>query len=120
MEHAEHKQQATLKSYAIGFALSIALTLAAYGLVTERVLVGGTLVAALLGLAVAQLVVQMWFFLHIGEETGGRLKLATFLVTLMLVLIVVAGSIWIMGHLNYQMMSSPGAMQKYIEGQQAF
>lgn len=119
MEHTEHKEQATLKSYAIGFALSIVLTLAAYELVVGHVLVRGALVAALLGLALAQLVVQMWFFLHIGAESGGRLKLTTFLVTVGLVLIIIVGSIWIMWHLNYAMMASPDAMQKYIDSQQS-
>lgn len=114
MEHA------TLKSYAIGFAASIALSIAAYGLVVGHAFTGTVLGAALLGLALAQLVVQMLFFLHLGAESGQRLNLVTFIVTVVLVLIVIAGSIWIMGHLNYAMMVSPDKMQEYIDGQQAF
>ncbi|HSD12174.1 MAG TPA: cytochrome C oxidase subunit IV family protein, partial [Patescibacteria group bacterium] len=77
-------------------------------------------IAAILVLAVAQLVVQMLFFLHVGSETGPRLNLASFAITVALIMIVVLGSIWIMGHLNYRMMASPSAMQDYIKSQQGF
>jgi cytochrome o ubiquinol oxidase subunit IV len=111
---------ASLKSYTVGFLTSIALTLTAYALVVAHLMAGWMLVAAILVLAVVQLAVQMLFFLHIGSESGGGLNLFTFLTTLSMVLIIVAGSIWIMAHLNYSMMASPSMMQDYIQSQQGF
>lgn len=112
--------QATLKSYTAGFLASIALTLAAYAVVAGGLLSGGTAVAAILALAVAQLVVQMILFLHVGSESGPRLNLASFIVAIILILIIVLGSVWIMGHLNYRMMASPSAVQDYVKSQQGF
>lgn len=113
-------QHATLKSYTAGFLASIALTLAAYAVVAGGFLSGRAAVAAILVLAVAQLVVQMLLFLHVGSETGPRLNLASFVLAVALILIIVLGSVWIMGHLNYRMMASPSAMQDYIRSQQGF
>ena len=112
--------QGSYKPYAIGFALSIAFTLAAFWLVVGRALSGAALVGALLALAVAQLVTQMVFFLSIGAETGRRWKLHALLAALGMVLVVVAASIWIMAHLNYGMMADPSEMQTYIQSQQGF
>ena len=37
-----------------------------------------------------------------------------------IILIVVVGSIWIMDHLNYNMMASPADMNTYIQSQDGF
>lgn len=108
---------ATLKSYATGFLVSVALTLAAYALVVAGAMSGWTLAAAVLALAFVQLVVQMLFFL---PGSGQRWNLGTFVAAVGLILIIVTGSIWIMSHLNYRMTSSPSEMQRYIQGQQGF
>ncbi len=107
----------TLKPYIVGFMASLILTLAAYFAVVGQLLVGQLLVVVILALAVAQLFVQAFFFLHLGEEIGPRWKLWAFISTLGIVLIVVVGAIWIMGHLNYNMMASPTEMNKYINSQ---
>ena len=108
------------KSAVIGFVASVLLTLAAYAAVTMRLLPSSTLTLAILALAVVQLAVQLLFFLELGSETGSRWRLTTFLMTFGFVLIVVAGSIWIMAHLNYGMMASPDATMQYIQSQQGF
>ena len=110
-------KSSTLRSYTTGFIISVALTLAAFALVDKGLLSGVALVAAVLALAFVQLVVQMLFFL---PGSGQRWNLGTFLATVVLILIIVTGSIWIMSHLNYRMMSSPSEMQGYIQGQQGF
>jgi len=111
---------ATFKSYAIGFALSVVLTLAAFFVVLrpEWFHMGyGAIVPTIILLAVAQLFVQLIFFMHLASETGQRWKLSIFISTIGIVLIVVIGSIWIMNHLNYNMMASPSMMNSYIQGQ---
>ena len=101
---AQESTHGSLISYCIGFLLSIVLTLAAYFLVVNELLQGGLLVAGLAILAIVQLLVQLIFFLHLGRESGRRWNLMMFLSMLLIVIIVVAGSLWIMHNLDYHMM----------------
>lgn len=91
-------------TYTIGFVLSVGLTLAAYYVVVNDVFARRELVAAIVGLAVAQLLVQLFFFLHLGKESKPRWNLIVFMFMLMVVGIVVIGSLWIMDNLDYNMM----------------
>ncbi len=111
---------AALKRPFVGFLVSILLTLAAFAAVAGHLLPGGALLPAIFALAVAQLAVQMLFFLDLGFGAGSLWRTATFVATLGLVLVIVGGSLWIMTHLNYDMMASTDAMMKYIQGQQGF
>jgi len=116
----------TLKSYITGFVLSLVCTLAAYIVVQihvsseHTVISHEVLIPLILAFAILQLIIQLIFFLHLADESGSRWKLAAFASTLGIVLIVVVGAIWIMGHLNYNMMASPSDMNQYIESQDGF
>jgi len=99
-------------SYVIGFVVSIILTLTSYTLVQKHLLPMAGLVATIVVLAVAQLVTQLIFFLHLGEEKGARWKLMTFVFALIMVVIVVGGSVWVMYHLNYNMMHMTPSQEK--------
>jgi cytochrome o ubiquinol oxidase operon protein cyoD len=118
--------KATFKSYIIGFVLSLMLTLTAAALVWIHISSGHTLLSheflypALLVLGVAQLLVQLIFFMHLAGESGPRWRLGVFASTVGIILIVVIGSIWIMNHLNYNMMASPADMNTYIQSQDGF
>lgn len=91
----------SVQAYSIGFVLSLALTLTAYVLVTKEVLTSWSLVYALSGLAIAQLFVQLHFFLHLGRGSKPRWRLHALLFAAMVVVIVVFGSLWIMKNLMY-------------------
>ncbi len=104
-------------SYTLGFVLSIALTIFAYLLVTRRVFSGWGLVYAVVGLAIVQLFVQMFFFLHLGRGKDRRWNLLAFVLMLIIVFIVVAGSLWIMQNLNYRM--TPKQMNQYMRDQES-
>lgn len=107
------KTQGSVRSYLIGFGASLVLTIASYLLV-----VGGwqmpieILIALVICFAVMQLFVQLIFFLHLGFEKGPRWNLAFFISTVAIILLIVLGSLWIMYHLNYNMM--PRQMNEYI------
>lgn len=104
--NARHLQgHGTLRTYAIGFMLSCALTVAAYLIVVYPNFPTRILVAEIVALAIMQLLVQLVYFLHLDKEGKPRWNLVTFLFALMVVLILVFGSLWIMTHLNYHMMS---------------
>lgn len=111
----KREAHALLLSYVTGFVLSVGLTLIAYFSVVEQWLSSGWTVFLLLALAVMQFAVQLFFFLHIGRERKPRWKLWTLFTSLLFVLIVVLGSIWIMYNLNYRMM--PGQMEEYLQRQ---
>ena len=107
-----NEQGSLMKAYVVGFVLSLILTFAAYYLVTVQLLSGNTLLVSILVLAFVQLFVQLWFFLHLGREQKPRWNLIFFLSTAGIIFIVVAGSIWIMSHLNYNMM--PHEVEEYV------
>jgi cytochrome o ubiquinol oxidase operon protein cyoD len=109
----------SLTTYIIGFISSIIFTIAAFLVIVHPeyfALMNGGMLIAILSLAFVQCIVQLIFFLHLGFGTGERWRLIAFFATVGLVFIVVAGSIWIMGHLNYNM--TPDQVQQYLNDQQ--
>jgi cytochrome o ubiquinol oxidase operon protein cyoD len=113
-EKADSAGRGARADYVRGFAMAAVLTVVAFTLVMSHAL-GNTpsTVAAVMGLAVAQVVVHMVFFLHMNSRSEGGWNLLALLFTLLLVLIVLSGSLWVMYHLNANMMPlSPGDMRQ--------
>lgn len=100
--------------YILGGASALMLTSAAFLLVIAGIANTGLVVAGLLLLAVLQMAVQLYFFLHLSEEKKPRWKSVSLLFTIAVVLIVVCGSLWVMTHLNYNMGMSPEQMKEHI------
>ncbi len=94
----------TLKSYIIGFLASLLLTATSFYLVAFRELSPHVLIYTIIGLAAIQAIVQSIFFLHVGQEAKPRWETITFCFTLMVVLIIIIGSLWVMNDLNERMM----------------
>lgn len=67
-----------------------------------------------MALAAAQMVIQLVFFLHLGNESSPKWNLAAFAFMLLMLGILVIGSLWIMNNLNYNMMMSPQEMNQYM------
>ena len=94
-------------SYLAGFLASAVLTLIAYKIASRHIESSHTafshrvLVAALMGLAATQLIVQLIFFLHLGRESKPRWNLMVFGFMALVLVILVGGSLWIMYSLNY-------------------
>lgn len=93
-----------LSQYILGFILSIVLTIAAYVLVVNQLLGSWIILTIIMLLALIQLIVQLFFFLHLAEEEKPRWNLIFFINTVGIILLVVVGSIWIMQHLNHNTM----------------
>ncbi|MDB5175973.1 MAG: putative cytochrome ubiquinol oxidase chain cyoD [Candidatus Saccharibacteria bacterium] len=116
-QHASLESEAGLGSYTAyttGFILSLILTIGAYLAVTENLLSGNILVTAVIGLAILQLFVQMFFFLHLGRESKPRWNLVAFIFMVMVVFIVVIGSLWIMNNLDYHNHLTPSEQDSYM------
>ena len=102
--------RAEVRNYLIGLVLAAGLTVASFWVAsgTSMLYVPGVPMA-LAALAVGQMGVHLAFFLHITtgpDNTNNALALAF---GVMIVGIVIAGSLWIMYHLNTNMMV-PGQM----------
>lgn len=111
-EHAQGPH-ATLGGYAVGFGLSVLLTAIPFWLVMGKV-VDSTAMLTLILLAFAgvQIVVHMIYFLHVDAKAQGGWNLLSLMFTVILVVIVLAGSSWVMFHLNQNMMPmSPEQMR---------
>lgn len=103
-----------LAGYAIGFGLSIVLTLASFGAVMTGLLPRGTAMGALVLLCVAQLLVQLVFFLHLGSAPDQRSNTGIFICTALLITIIVAGSLWVTHNANANMMPTQMSAQRAI------
>lgn len=98
----------TIRSYILGFVLSVALTLLAFGVVWQHLRTDhvspshDVALPLLILLALGQLVVQMVCFLHLGRERKPHWNFVAFAFAIFVVAVVVGGSLWIMGHLQHQ------------------
>jgi cytochrome o ubiquinol oxidase operon protein cyoD len=97
----------SVRSYGLSFLLCALLTLAAYFAVTEKWFSPASLIALVGAFGVLQIIVQLFLFIHLNAETKPRWNTIVFLFMILIVAIVVIGSIWIMHHLNYNMMPHP-------------
>lgn len=64
-------------------------------------------------LALMQLVLQLFVFLHIGRKSE-RMTLWSVAYGFVMLLIVVGGSIWIMANMNYNMHMTPEQMHEFM------
>ncbi|CAN7651116.1 MULTISPECIES: cytochrome o ubiquinol oxidase subunit IV [Neorhizobium] len=103
----------TLRSYLIGFSLSVILTAIPFWLVMSGAIDSKLFTAFLvMGLGVIQIVVHMVYFLHMNPRSEGGWTMMALLFTLVLVGITLAGSLWVMHHLNTNMMPMSPEMMK--------
>ncbi|MDR7317230.1 cytochrome o ubiquinol oxidase subunit IV [Brevibacillus nitrificans] len=94
--HGDHHNHGSLKSYVIGFILSIVLTIIPLVMVMNNMLDKTTTVIWILVMAVLQFIVQLFFFMHVREGEKPRYNVQTLVLGLVIVFTIIAGSIWIM------------------------
>lgn len=92
------------RAYVWGFGLATLLTAASFGLVAFAHVPLIVLLPALGVLALAQIVVHFFFFLHIDLSRSKREDLQLILFSGLLILIMVGGSMWILYNLDQRMM----------------
>lgn len=85
-----------MKEYVIGFILSIVLTIIPLVLVMNPILSKTATVISILVMGVLQFVVQLFFFMHIREGEKPRYNVQTLILGLVIVVTIIAGSLWIM------------------------
>ena len=95
----------TLKSYTVGFLLSVILTAIPFYLVmTKAFSSNGTTAMVILAFAAVQIVVHMVYFLHMNTRSEGGWTILALIFTIVVVVITLSGSLWVMYHLNHNMM----------------
>ncbi|WP_118985116.1 cytochrome o ubiquinol oxidase subunit IV [Photorhabdus sp. CRCIA-P01] len=94
----------SLKSYLIGFVLSVILTVIPFWMVMDGSASHATILTTVVGLAVVQILVHFIYFLHMNTSSEERWNLVALLFTILIIGIVVVGSLWIMYNLNINMM----------------
>jgi cytochrome o ubiquinol oxidase operon protein cyoD len=95
----------TFKGYMTGFVLAVILTAIPFWLVMAKVFdKPNTTALVILAFAVVQIVVHMIYFLHMDAKSEGGWNMLALIFTLVLVVITLAGSLWVMYHMNTNMM----------------
>ena len=95
----------SFKSYATGFILSIVLTAIAFALVMQS---GGlprwAVSFSIFGAAMLQILVHLYYFLHLDATSTPRWNMLALVITLLIMILFVGLTLWIMSDLNYRMM----------------
>ncbi len=112
--HDDGLPHGSMKDYVIGFVLSVILTAIPFWLVMGDVIQNKVAtVALIMAFGVVQIFVHMIYFLHMNRRVEGGWSMMALIFTLILVVITLAGSLWVMHHLNVNMMPMSPEMMRH-------
>jgi cytochrome o ubiquinol oxidase operon protein cyoD len=103
-ESAEHDLASGIRGYVIGLVLATALTVVSFFVARTTLVWQPSIPMALTVLAIAQMGVHLVFFLHITSGPDNLNNVLALAFGLLIVMLVVFGSLWIMGHLDHHAM----------------
>lgn len=116
-DHLDHPPHGSLRGYTIGFVLSVILTAIPFALVMSGVLDKRITIPLILGMALVQIVVHMIYFLHMNMQVEDGWSMLALIFTVVFVVITLAGSMWVLYHMNANMMPMPPlAPQAHMSG----
>jgi len=98
-------------AYVIGLGFALLLTGISFWVASTSVLWGPGVAVGLVVLAIAQMGVHLVFFLHITTGPDNTNNVLALAFGVLIVFLVIAGSLWIMAHLNANMMPMDQIMQ---------
>ncbi|TYC49774.1 cytochrome o ubiquinol oxidase subunit IV [Rhodobacterales bacterium] len=103
----------SFKTYMTGFALSVVLTIIPFYLVMTDALDNRLLAVAIVFiLGAGQMIVHIYYFLHMNSRAEEGWLAMSLSFTVLLVVIVLSGSIWVMFHLDENMMPSHDQIER--------
>jgi cytochrome o ubiquinol oxidase operon protein cyoD len=105
-------EEVGIGTYAVGLGLALLLTAASFVVAGTHVIWAPAIPAALIALAVAQMGVHLVFFLHITSGPDSTNNVLALAFGVLIVLLVIGGSIWIIGHLDRNMMPMNEVMDR--------
>lgn len=100
-----------VRGYLIGFGLAVLLTIASFTAAGTHLIWQPAIAAALITFGIAQIGVHLVFFLHITTAPDNTNNILALAFGILIVALVVGGSVWIMWHLNQNMMPMNQMMQ---------
>ncbi|WP_386679015.1 cytochrome o ubiquinol oxidase subunit IV [Loktanella sp. R86503] len=110
--HDTHEAHGSYRSYIIGFVLSVVLTAVPFWIVMAEVDIHLWLALSIIfGLGAVQIMVHVVYFLHVTVKAESGWQVMSLAFTGVLLLIVLVGSIWVMTHLNNNMMPQHEQME---------
>ncbi|AWY42867.1 MAG TPA: cytochrome o ubiquinol oxidase subunit IV [Pseudomonas sp.] len=95
----------SVKSYGIGFILSVILTLIPFGLVMYPTLPKSITLLIVVAFAVIQVLVHLVYFLHLDRSSAQRNNVIAFVFAAIVIALLVGLSIWIMFSIHTFMMA---------------
>jgi cytochrome o ubiquinol oxidase operon protein cyoD len=108
---AEHDTGEGIAGYVVGLGLATLLTMVSFFIASTTLVWGPSIPVALAVLAIAQMGVHLVFFLHITTGPDGLNNVMALAFGVLIVFLVVVGSLWIMSHMNHNMMATGQVMQ---------
>lgn len=105
LQEAKKEWHGSLKAYAVGFISSLVLTAASFLITIYKPVEGFSLPMLLVVLALTQAIVQLLFFLHVGQEAKPRWETVVFCFMVLVLFIIAIGTLWIMFNLNERVMT---------------
>ena len=112
VESSKHNEHGSMKSYIIGFILSLILTFNPYYMVVNKMVTGKALLITIIVFAILQMFVQLIFFLHLGRGPKPLYNVVFLVGTGATIMIVVIASLFIMDNLYRNM--SPGEVTQKL------
>lgn len=103
MSDRASERRAALRTYAIGYAGSLALTAAAFVAVRWSSFASRTTFGIVLALGFVQMVVQVRCFLHVGLKRSSRHDLQLILFTALIIALMAGGTLVILFNLKGRM-----------------
>jgi cytochrome o ubiquinol oxidase operon protein cyoD len=100
-----------IRGYLIGLGLSVLATVVAFFLSGTSLVWQPSIPAALIVLAIAQMGVHVVFFLHITTRPDSMNNVFALTFGIFIVFVLIVGSVWIMTHLNHNMIPMERLMQ---------
>ena len=102
---------AGIRGYLVGLGLSVLATVVAFFLTGTSLVWQPSIPAALIVLAIAQMGVHVVFFLHITTRPDSMNNVMALMFGVFIVFVLIVGSMWIMTHLNHNMIPMERLMQ---------
>ena len=100
----QHQDHGSAKQYVIGFIISIVLTVIPFFMVMNGGFGKALTVSVLVITMIAQVWVQLVWFLHMKREDSQRWQVMSFWYTFLTIAILFIGSVWILYELHTLMM----------------
>lgn len=111
--HDSHAGHGSFKSYMTGFALSVILTVIPFWLVMGDVLDSRTWTIAIIFIfGAAQMLAHIHYFLHVSIKVEAGWQVMSLGLTVLLLVIVLSGSIWVMFNLKENMMPAHDVIER--------